>query len=343
MQKELLIVGAGLTGSLTAALLQQQAPNTLNVAIWEKARGSGGRMSTHRSLTHQDLCVDMGAQYLSRRQESGECGSLKNTIYDDLLSNKVIVPFQGIIEGEKKDLIGMQNYVAPKGLNSIVKHYLTADVFYQHHLSEVRFEPSNLGTKIACTCLSKHTGLFDGLILTLPVPQLFQLKGDIVEMMTQEHCSDLSSVKYSSRYALGLFYKEHISISWSAKYFDDPIIRFAAWDTAKRGCDSNGSTLLLHTSVPFGIRHLETDKEEVKAIMTMRADKLIQGLPDAIHSHLVRWRYSQVSQVYPGSPGCLILSHDPLVVATGDGFSGSNFENCIRAAQITAKTVMEHV
>ena len=352
--KELLIVGAGATGSITASLLHSH-PNPPTVTVWDKARGAGGRMSTHRQPNNPGLHVDMGAQYLSRTKVDlavmSDYDRLKENLYEDLLLNQVLCPFSGKIEGVNKKLTEsvIQNYVAPNGFNSIVKYFLTkskASILFQQQISEVLLEPAlalNPDRKrVICTPLNGDIRGFDGLVLTLPIPQLLQIAGNFLKSVSKEDLSKMSAVKYSSRYALGLFYKEDVPVNWSAKYFDNPIIRFACWDTAKRNCTSGGSTLLLHTCVPFGIQELENDKEIVKAMMIQEVEKLIPSLPSPVHSHLLRWRYSQVSQVFPSSPGCLVLSHDPLVVATGDGFCGSNFENCIKGAQVTVQTILEH-
>jgi len=52
------------------------------------------------------------------------------------------------------------------------------------------------------------------------------------------HISSLQTVRYSSRYVLGLFYPDIQridGIDWSAKYiYDDPCIRYIAMDTEKR-------------------------------------------------------------------------------------------------------------
>lgn len=342
---KLLIVGAGLTGSLTAALLQRTSL-PLTVTIWDKARGAGGRMSTHRDPEHPTQHVDMGAQYISRTKDKHPgYESLMEGLYDELISHEVLVPFCGSIEGERADLTKfvIQNYVGPKGANSIAKYFLAqskAEVSYQQNISEVNIETDS---QIACKCASLDENRhFDHVIFTLPVPQFLTLGGNISSTLDPTTHSNLSSIRYSSRYALGLFYAKPVQSSWSAKYFDDPVIRFASWDTAKRGCSGHGNTLLLHTSVPFGIEHLEKDKEEVRAKMLKRLEEVLPGLPPHDHSHVIRWRYSQVSRAYPGSPGCLVLSHKPLVIVTGDGFVGSNFENCVKAAQVTTQTVLDH-
>ena len=380
-KKELLIVGAGLTGSLTANLISSnsKAPlatvssigteppgSGLSVSVWDKARGAGGRMSTHRHPTEPSLCVDMGAQYISRFQSRSDRGAefekMKEELYDELLASQVLVPFNGTIEGVRKDLTKavVGNHVAPQGINSVVKHFLSnskAQVNFQHQLAAVDLDRSTQPSKAVCTATNGAIMKCDTLILTMPVPQILSLDGNLVPSINPDMRAKLESVRYSSRYALGLFYSATSSGSadrdyqipkptWSAKYFDDPIVRFASWGLGSGSMDATpqstmtaGRTLLVHTGVPFGIEHLEDDKSTVKGLILEKLNTLVPDLPQALYSHLVRWRYSQVSEAYPGTPGSVVLSHDPLVVATGDGFSGSNFENCIWSAMSTLKVI----
>lgn len=285
-------------------------------------------MSTHRDPGNPGLHVDMGAQYISKTSEiqshdtnqEHECS--KESLYKDLLSNEILSPFSGWIDGEKKHPV-VQNYVSLKGLNSVVKHFLGqsgAEVAFQQNVTGVKRDESIPGQVLCAT--SDGEQAFDGVIFTLPIPQLLALGGNIIPEIDREVLANLGSVRYSCRYALGLFYEDAVtSQTWSAKYFDDPTVRFAAWDMMKRNCSSQGSSLLLHTSVPFGVQHMNNDKEEVKKLILQKAVELIPRLqPTPVHSHLICWKYSQVSQVYPESPGCVVLSCDPLVVATGDGW-----------------------
>lgn len=62
----LLIVGAGLTGSVSASLLRRKFPKeALNITVWEKSRGAGGRMTTNRDPSDSRCSADLGAQYVS--------------------------------------------------------------------------------------------------------------------------------------------------------------------------------------------------------------------------------------------------------------------------------------
>ncbi len=69
MAKRILLIGAGLTSAVIANILKRsQIYNTsaIELHIWEKARGAGGRFSTSRSPNNPNCTADLGAQYLTR-------------------------------------------------------------------------------------------------------------------------------------------------------------------------------------------------------------------------------------------------------------------------------------
>ena len=81
----MLIVGAGLTASVTSALIKQHLPNqSVEVHVWEKSRGIGGRMNTNRSPDGQ-ATVDLGAQYITKTGKYAE--KHKKYRYIDLFYN----------------------------------------------------------------------------------------------------------------------------------------------------------------------------------------------------------------------------------------------------------------
>ena len=59
---------------------------------------------------------------------------------------------------------------------------------------------------------------------------------------------------------------------------------------------SLGPSLVVHTSVPFGLEHLEQEKEDVQPIILQELNKLLPGLPQPISIKCQKWRYSQVSR-----------------------------------------------
>lgn len=360
---KVLIVGAGLTGSLVAALFSK-VPGTPRLTIWEKESWIGGRTLTYRHPTSQ-LHVDMGAQYISRTRPhaSSDYTRLKDSLYDELLSDGVLVPFCDSIEGVTEDQTKstFQNYQVPKGFSTVVKHFLAnsaADLMLGHDLLKVTIMKNGTNSTAHCKCSSgDSSGHFDVVILSMPTPELLQVKGNLFAEVNKEILSSLFSITYVPRYALGLFYEGTVrTTKWSSRYFepssDDKfgaIIRYASWGSGKV-CGSDeaevtGCTLLLHSGIEFATMHQETDKEKVKSEMMLKLDELVPGLPLPSHSNLVNWKHARANRVpaYHNTPGCLVLSYNPMVIATGDGLCDSNFESCVKAAQVTVQTVMTHL
>lgn len=109
------------------------------------------------------------------------------------------------------------------------------------------------------------------------------------------------------------------SFPWSARYVaDSNIIRYIAADSRKRNAGPSawpsvppptvaivtlicpdvpgrGPSLVVHTSVPFGLEHLEEDQEQVQPLILEELDQLLPGLPPPVAIKCQKWRYSQVS------------------------------------------------
>ncbi|XP_027766905.1 renalase-like, partial [Empidonax traillii] len=126
-----LVVGAGLTGGACAALLPRGARGP--AAVWDKARGAGGRMSTTRG----DLgSADLGAQFVTC---DTDLAGPRRSFYEELLSHGVLKPLTAPVEGMVVRE-GSCNYVAPQGISSVVKYYLKqsgADVLYEQHVTHI--------------------------------------------------------------------------------------------------------------------------------------------------------------------------------------------------------------
>lgn len=55
-----------------------------------------------------------------------------------------------------------------------------------------------------------------------------------------------------------------------------------------------GPSVVVHTSVRFGMEHLEETKEEVQTIILQELHKVMPGLPEPESIKCQKWRYSQV-------------------------------------------------
>ena len=352
MVDKVLIVGAGATGSISASLLAERSLHSFFITVWDKGRGAGGRMTTHRFGSGQH--VDLGAQYITRFNNSTDAtNDLKDRLFEELRNSGILTPLSGTIEGESPVSADEEciHLVSGGGLSAVPKYFLkksTAKCQFSRQLTAVNINSTS--RLIECGWReddSEKWEEFKCLILTLPVPQLLSLEGNFLKYLDQSHLDNLKQVKYSSRYALGLCFKDYTpKTSWTAKYIKHPIIRYICWDNLKRTSFPllpDKPSLLVHTSVPFGLKHLDTDKAEVGLQISSALLDILPDLPPPSDSYLIRWRYSQVFKPYPGTPGSVVLHTNPLVVATGDAFTHSNLEGCIEAAHSVTEAVLKGI
>ncbi|CAD7673979.1 unnamed protein product [Nyctereutes procyonoides] len=285
-----LVVGAGLTGSVCAALLGRETPRPAHLTVWEEAAAPGGRMCTACSPQTPGSTVDLGAQYITRSPQRARPNA---RFYDELLALGLLKPLTSPIEGMVVKE-GECNFVAPQGVSSIIKHYLKESV-----ISE---------------CQRRQ----------------------------------LESVSYSSRYALGLFYEAgtKIDVPWAGQYItSNPCIRFISIDNKKRNIESPdvGPSLVVHTTVPFGVTHMERSTKDVQELILQQLETVLPGLPRPAATKCQRWRHSQVTNAAANSHGQLTLHVKPFLVCGGDAFTQSNFDGCITSALCVVEALKKHI
>ncbi|XP_016076262.1 PREDICTED: renalase [Miniopterus natalensis] len=300
-------------------------------------------MATCRSPRDARSRVDLGAQYITRTPRYARA---HHGFYDELLAHGVLKPLTSPIEGMVTKE-GDANFVAPQGVSSIIKHYLQesgADIYFRQCVTQINLRNDQWE-------VSKETGspeLFDVVILTMPVPQILQLQGDIVNLISECQRQQLESVSYSSRYALGLFYEAgtKIDVPWAGQYItSNPCIRFISIDNKKRNIVSSeiGPSLAIHTTVPFGVTYLEHSMEDVQELIFQQLENVLPGLPQPIATKCQKWKHSQVTNAVTNSPGQMTLHLKPLLVCGGDGFTHSNFDGCITSALCVLEALKNHI
>ncbi|XP_004858405.1 renalase isoform X3 [Heterocephalus glaber] len=197
----------------------------------------------------------------------------------------------------------------------------------------------------------KETGSpeqFDLVVLTIPVPQILQLQGDFANLISECQRQQLESVSYSSRYALGLFYEAgtKIDVPWAGQYItSNPCIRFVSIDNKKRNIESSeiGPSLVIHTTVPFGVTHLEHSIKDVQELILQQLENILPGLPQPVAIKCQKWRHSQVTSGPAKCPGQMTLHLKPFLMCGGDGFTQSNFDGCITSALCLLEALKNHI
>ena len=339
-----LLVGGGITSALTASILHESLPN-LCLTVWDKARGAGGRMSTSRSASNPHNTVDLGAQYISA---TPHYFTKHQDIYKSMIGEGVFVPANvSLIEGMREERLAegerTQHFVVPEGMSSLVKHVFAqsgAEMHFGRRISEINQQNTKWLVKTECGL----EDLFDMVVLTMPAPQILALNGDVRNLINQTPSikTGLGDVSYSTRFVLGMFYEDQVNlgVGWACKYISDhPIIRFISIDNIKRTKMDSATSVLIHSTVQFGLENIDKSHEEMKPVIVEAVKEMFPSWPGASEFKSLKWLYSQVHKGYPGAPGAVVLNSSPLLVMGGDAFSQSNFDGCIESAKSISEKV----
>lgn len=241
--KNVLIVGGGPTAALTAYTLSEKLGTKLSITIMDKAKKIGGRMSTHRAIGEgAGAMADLGAQYLTALTPSSlewyeslsKAGllipmegailgqranqkSLKNFVAPNGIgsivsyifnkSKATILPLTEVIHLEVtnapgKDHTCWQVTSRPAKKSAILSSSVTESTSSKDTLPLTSKDTTNV---LSNEPLTKSN--FDAVILTMPVPQILKLGGDLTAFFEgADILEGLQNVSYSSRYSLVLYF-----------------------------------------------------------------------------------------------------------------------------------------
>jgi len=356
---------------MRAALAARAGGRDVEVCVWDKGRGPGGRMSTSRARGDGTRRADLGAQYLTMHGDGNKAW------YSELEEAGVIVPLSGDIEGQRADQAEHRSFVAPAGMGAVVKHLAKdAGVVSGARVSSL---DADGGRWLVGVEGRSEREAFDCVVLTVPTPQVLALAGGVAGVLSASGASAaLAGVEFSARYALALWWEPSDTaalldaVPWTGRYVgrgDSDSLRYLSFEPRKRrAVDATGRGLLpgsdppamvAHTSVSFGAEHLEEGFDDVTPGLLAEVRRLVPGLPDPAEVRCHRWRYSQVTRgagaaaaaagVAVAGPGgddqssdaaWLIPGCPPLVVA-GDAMAESNLDGTIRSGETAARKALE--
>ena len=183
-------------------------------------------MSTSRAKGDSRAHVDLGAQYISVGAGAGSPASELPFSYENLAAQGLLVPFTGVVQNTRPGHDAQSHYVAPRGLSSVVKSLLDGvNVTFGRRVASM--EQCGAGEQAVWRVSDTEGGTeeFDGVVLTIPAPQILQLEGTLPAQLSagEGPGEALRRVQYSSRWALGLYYPHEAwaaleALPWTARY-----------------------------------------------------------------------------------------------------------------------------
>ncbi len=317
------VIGAGMSGLVAARTL---ADHGIEVRLFEKSRGPGGRMASRRE---ENLTLDHGAQYFTARDERFRryVDSWKQDGLVDEWKGRIGVARAGTLE-EKPG--GDVRYVGAPRMSALTRHLaVDLDVSYGIRVAETRWAP--LGWTLEST-EHEALGRFDGLIVTTPPEQALPFLAQAPALSEQvEHVVMLPCWAAMVRFA------EPIALPFDGLFINEGPLSWASRNNSKPG-RAPEEAWILHGSPSWSRTHLEDDAERV-AVQLLAAFFEATGIdpvePAGVQTH--RWRYALADN--PIQAGCL-WDGDLRLAVCGDWCNQSRVEGAFLSGIAAAGRIM---
>lgn len=310
------VVGAGLAG-LTAA--RELMSRDVDVVVFDKGRGVGGRMATRRIDTSVGTAVfDHGAQFFTARSDA-----FRSMVEEWQRGDIVYEWCRGF-----GDTDGHPRYVARGGMAALTKH-LARDLDVR--TSTLVFSVSHGDTdRWIVTLDDGSTHPADGVVLTCPIPQSYSL----VANTSIELPNDLLMTDYERTLGV-LAVLDRPSAVPDPGGLQNPDGVFS-WigDNQRKGV-SPIPALTLHANPTWSLDHWDATHDDAHAALLAAAREYI-GDAEVIESQFKRWRFATPMKVWPDA--CWRDESGTLVLA-GDAFAGPKVEGAVTSGLSAAHSL----
>ncbi|WP_172975698.1 MULTISPECIES: NAD(P)/FAD-dependent oxidoreductase [unclassified Roseivivax] len=304
------VIGAGVAG-LSAA--RRLADAGLEVTVFEKSRGLGGRMACRR---RDGLQFDHGAQFVD-----ADAPALQ-----DLLA---AARSQGLAADWTEAAREAQRYVVGvPGMNAMCRPLADGlDIRFDTEIRTLRRAGS--GWAIGSAGGDVHV---DRVILTIPAPQLPRLEMEL----DPETRDALYGVRFAPALALMVAFEERPD--WPAIQRTPPApFALILRDSSKPGRPGDAECWVAHADEAWSRRNVELDRPEIGAALLSELEAAMAPLPPsrAVMGH--RWRYSQATQPLGRA---FIASGCGTLLFGGDWALGDRVEHAAESGRAMAAAIL---
>ncbi len=317
------VIGAGISGLIAARTLHRQG---LEVTVFEKSRGPGGRTATRR---HHQHAFDHGAQYFTVRDPRFRhaVDSWRDQNVVERWDGRIAVVNQGDIKLLGRD---HERFVGAPRMSAIAGHLASGlDVTYSLRIGKVQRDAQ---TWRLTSDEGVSLGTFGTVILAIPPAQAVPLLADAPQLADRARAVSLLPC-----WAVMAVFETPLDLAFEAAFAEASPLSWIANNSSKPGRPGT-ACWVLHASPEWSARHRETVPVEITQRLLrafFEATALQPPKPHFIRAH--RWLYSIASS--PLQEGCL---WDPtLRIGTcGDWCQGSRVEGAFLSGTEIARRIL---
>jgi predicted NAD/FAD-dependent oxidoreductase len=316
------ILGAGMAGASAARRLADAGHA---VVVFDKARGTGGRMATRRS---EFGSFDHGAQYFTLR----DARSLK--ALPGWQAAGVVAPWRARVvaidaPGVWRDTGPETRWVAVPGMPALARHLLDGvPLRLEARVVRVRRSAATWQLEFAD---GSRLGGYEVLLSTLPAPQAADL------LAGEELATRVAQVAFLPCWA-GLYaFDQRLPVAFDAAFVNVGALSWIARDASKPG-RAPGERWVVHAGPAASVKWLEEEPQTVMArLLQAMGEALGIELPAPRMAMVHRWRYALAEA--PMHAGAL---WDPArgLGLGGDWCAGSRVEGAFLSGLTLAEQVI---
>ena len=318
------VIGAGISGLICARTLQDHG---YPVALYEKARGAGGRMSTRRA--GEGLRFDHGAQYFTVRDPRFQ------RYVEAWKTQGIVQHWNGRITATGPERTGRRGgptrWAGVGGMNAVCRHLARElDVRLETRVASVRRDGRQW---VLCREEGEMLGSFDAVIVAVPAPQAASLLAEAPRLAARA-----ASARMSGCWAVMASFESAVDAGFDGLFVNEGPLAWVARDSSKPGRSPAPDCWVLHAAPEWSQAHLEDPAESVSEAL-LEAFREAVGERRASVSHLAahRWRYAL--PVAPLAERCL-FDRELQIGACGDWCSGPRVEGAFLSGMAVAGRVM---
>ena len=280
----LAVIGAGLAGLACARRLNAAGHV---VAVFDKGRGPGGRLSTRRAETPLGPArFDHGAQYVTAESE-GFRAELRA-----MVEHEAAQPYRArlirIEAGEPKRMPAKNRFVGAPGMNALVRDLANGlDVAFgkraitiagEYRKRRVMFEDGG------------EAGPFDAVIVAVPAEQA----GDLLRPLAPEIAAEADAAVSAPTWALMAVFDTIVDPGFDGAQIDGPVFSWISRERVKPG-RPDIEAWVAHATSDWSRAHLEEAAEAVAGALSTALSALIAA-PAPVWASAHRWRYARIEK-----------------------------------------------
>lgn len=321
------IVGAGIGGLIAARALTDHG---LDVTLFDKSRGVGGRIATRRAPS--GVYFDHGAQYFTVRDH--RFAKYVCSWY----GAGIIAPWHGrIVEIRDGQIVAEKGdtprYVAVPAMNSLARHLATdLNVVRETRITQMQRTSNGWLLHHDQGPIEKP---FDYVLINCPPQQAAAILPTDCDLRKQ-----LLNVTMDPCWTVMLEFEERLPIDFDGAFVHNSPLGWIARDSSKPG-RPEGCAWILHATGEWSWEHLEEDQDEVLAELLDHFSEITGvHISEAVTMAAHRWRYAKPRQ--PLTVPCLWKPELSLGVC-GDWCDGPRIEGAFLSGAALAGSLLRQL